>query len=273
MAWRQTGRRQTGRRKTGRRQIGRRQPDTYPQDPTNIQVTHVPFQVSKCMKHAQLAFLLFRLSVTITIINIIFLQIKMFLKFGRGNIFPLLKQGETVRLRFLHANAAAESGTQKGPIGNEPSLIPRNSIPKDELGFSLINPEANKSIRKGVLFAKVLQSLFLINILNFSRYVHSLVPHWVSLKYYFHSNLLRTISVQGLIMIPIISSSFSEALADRPGVAAFMAVADCFLVFFALTPFLLHFLTKRFVNEIYFNPEKKVQKQLNIIFKNNFIFL
>jgi hypothetical protein len=59
-------------------------------------------------------------------------------------------------------------------------------------------------------------------------------------------------------MIPVISSSFLETMADRPGVAAFMAVADIFILFFALTPLLLHFISKRFVENVYYNPKTEV---------------
>uniref|UniRef100_A0A1I8BMC9 YcxB domain-containing protein n=1 Tax=Meloidogyne hapla TaxID=6305 RepID=A0A1I8BMC9_MELHA len=62
----------------------------------------------------------------------------------------------------------------------------------------------------------------------------------------------------GLCFIPIISSSFVETIIERPGLAAFMALADTFLIFFACTPFLLHFLTKRFVENIYYNPKTKI---------------
>ncbi|CAK5088331.1 unnamed protein product [Meloidogyne enterolobii] len=47
-------------------------------------------------------------------------------------------------------------------------------------------------------------------------------------------------------------------MAERPGLAAFMVLTDTFLLFFACTPFLLHFLTKRFVADIYYNPKIKV---------------
>ncbi|CAK5118508.1 unnamed protein product [Meloidogyne enterolobii] len=47
-------------------------------------------------------------------------------------------------------------------------------------------------------------------------------------------------------------------MAERPGLAAFMVLTDTFLLFFACTPFLLHFLTKRFVADIYYNPKTKV---------------
>ena len=51
---------------------------------------------------------------------------------------------------------------------------------------------------------------------------------------------------------------FLETINDRPGVAAFMAVADTFLFLFALTPFLLHILSKRFVEDVFYNPKTKV---------------
>lgn len=103
--------------------------------------------------------------------------------------------------------------------------IPFKSISADDLGFSFLNHDANKQLKRTVVFAK---------------------------------SASLSSSTLGLCFIPIISSSFIEVMAERPGLAAFLVLTDTFLLFFACTPFLLHFLTKRFVADIYYNPKTKV---------------
>uniref|UniRef100_A0A1I7X7I6 CNNM transmembrane domain-containing protein n=1 Tax=Heterorhabditis bacteriophora TaxID=37862 RepID=A0A1I7X7I6_HETBA len=65
-------------------------------------------------------------------------------------------------------------------------------------------------------------------------------------------------SVAGVVMVPIISSFLWEAASERPTMMMFSVVANTFLVLLSFTPLLLHFLTKRFPVNIYYNHQTKV---------------
>ena len=59
-------------------------------------------------------------------------------------------------------------------------------------------------------------------------------------------------------MIPVLTSYLWEAAAERPSMMAFALVANAFLGILTFTPLLLHFLAKRFVSNLYYNADTKV---------------
>lgn len=56
-------------------------------------------------------------------------------------------------------------------------------------------------------------------------------------------------------VIPLLTASLSEGAAERPSVMLFAAFANFSLGLLALTPLLLHSLTRRFVFDVYYNKK------------------
>lgn len=59
-------------------------------------------------------------------------------------------------------------------------------------------------------------------------------------------------------MIPYLSTQLWEKSVDHPATLAFAVVANTTLGILTFTPILLHFLTKRFIVNVYYNPDTKV---------------
>lgn len=59
-------------------------------------------------------------------------------------------------------------------------------------------------------------------------------------------------------MMPVLSSYFGTEALERPGVMLFTFVANSGLAILALTPLLLHSLTRRFVLDVYYNAKTEV---------------
>lgn len=74
------------------------------------------------------------------------------------------------------------------------------------------------------------------------------------------------LNLSGLLMLPVINSALWEAISERPSVMVFAGVANLFLILFASTPLLLHFLTKRFVQNLFYNSKEQVQRTKTIYF-------
>ncbi|KAI3418766.1 hypothetical protein GPALN_007870 [Globodera pallida] len=130
--------------------------------------------------------------------------------------------------RFLCSSSPTTSSTgiaSNFGINKSSRLCPLSAIPKDELGVSILHPEANRFTQRIVLISKVCS---------------------------------LGSSTLGLVMIPIITSVLWEPIAERPTVMVFAGVANLFLVFFAMTPLLLHLLTKRFVQNVFFNRKDRI---------------
>ncbi|KAK0397098.1 hypothetical protein QR680_001981 [Steinernema hermaphroditum] len=70
---------------------------------------------------------------------------------------------------------------------------------------------------------------------------------------------------KGIKIAKVLSLS-SSALAERPSVMLFAVVANSFLGFLSLTPFLLQFLVKRYVLNIYYNRDTKVFTTVHLNF-------
>ena len=62
----------------------------------------------------------------------------------------------------------------------------------------------------------------------------------------------------GLVMMPVLTSRLWEQAVDHPSMMVFTVVANGFLALLTFTPLLLHFLTKRFVFNVYYNPRSQV---------------
>lgn len=59
-------------------------------------------------------------------------------------------------------------------------------------------------------------------------------------------------------MIPYLSTQLWEKAVDHPATLSFAVVANITLGILTFTPVLLHFLTKRFIVNVYYNPDTKV---------------
>jgi hypothetical protein len=59
-------------------------------------------------------------------------------------------------------------------------------------------------------------------------------------------------------MIPTLTGYFWEMAADSTGMICFLTLTNSFLGLLTFTPFLLHFLVKRFVLDLHYNPESEV---------------
>ncbi|KAK5983400.1 Transmembrane protein 70 protein mitochondrial [Trichostrongylus colubriformis] len=109
-------------------------------------------------------------------------------------------------------------------------LVPLSSLKADELGHSILlckqtlPPGSSKTphdiVAGGVLIAKVLS---------------------------------LSSSAVGAVMVPVLTSYLWEAASERPSMMMFTVVANTFLVLLSFTPLLLHFLTKRFPVNLYYN--------------------
>uniref|UniRef100_A0A915D254 Transmembrane protein 70 n=1 Tax=Ditylenchus dipsaci TaxID=166011 RepID=A0A915D254_9BILA len=62
----------------------------------------------------------------------------------------------------------------------------------------------------------------------------------------------------GIVMIPVLTSKLMEAAADNPGAMVLLVFANSFVGLLTFTPLLLHFLTKRFVANIYYNSKSQL---------------
>jgi len=65
-------------------------------------------------------------------------------------------------------------------------------------------------------------------------------------------------SLLGLVFIPTISIALWESAMESQAAMGMMLTADLFVGAFTFTPLLLHFLVKRFVADLYYNPKSKV---------------
>lgn len=59
-------------------------------------------------------------------------------------------------------------------------------------------------------------------------------------------------------MIPVLTKYLSEAAAEKPSVMLFTVFANASLGILALTPVLLHSLTRRFVLDVYYNDKTQI---------------
>jgi transmembrane protein 70 len=62
-------------------------------------------------------------------------------------------------------------------------------------------------------------------------------------------------SALGVVMIPVLNKYLSVAATEKPSIMLFMAFANASLGILALTPLLLHSLTRRFVLDVYYNDK------------------
>ncbi|KAL3073155.1 hypothetical protein niasHT_035431 [Heterodera trifolii] len=144
-----------------------------------------------------------------------------------GRICALRLQPKCSRRLFCSISPSTSSGAhlegsrkcQKKP------LCALSAFSREELGTSILHPEANGSTQRIVLISKVCS-------LGSSAF--------------------------GLVMVPLVTSALWEPIAERPAIAVFAGVANVFLLLFAFTPILLHLLTKRFVQNVFFNEREQV---------------
>lgn len=59
-------------------------------------------------------------------------------------------------------------------------------------------------------------------------------------------------------MMPVLTSRIWDQAADHPSMLVFAVAANGFLALLTFTPLLLHFLTKRFAFNMYYNPRSQV---------------
>lgn len=59
--------------------------------------------------------------------------------------------------------------------------------------------------------------------------------------------------------MPILSSKLWENASEKPSTMVFVVMANLLLGVLTFTPLLLHFLAKRFIANIYYNPKTKVK--------------
>lgn len=78
-------------------------------------------------------------------------------------------------------------------------------------------------------------------------------------------------SALGAAVIPIFTAKLTSNT-DNLGVVAFAIMCDIFIGLFTFTPLLLHFLTKRYVVNLYYNKGSQVWKKF-IFFIPNLDFL
>ncbi|KAI1732387.1 assembly, mitochondrial proton-transport ATP synth complex domain-containing protein [Ditylenchus destructor] len=65
-------------------------------------------------------------------------------------------------------------------------------------------------------------------------------------------------SAVGLMVIPILSAKFWENAVYNPSTLVFVVLANAFIGLLTFTPLLLHFLTKRFVADMYYDSKTQV---------------
>ncbi|KJH49653.1 hypothetical protein DICVIV_04199 [Dictyocaulus viviparus] len=121
-----------------------------------------------------------------------------------------------------------------------PHLVPLSTLKSDDIGHSILFcketlPQGSSRTSHDILATGVLAA----KILSLSS------------------------SVASAVMVPVISSYLWDAAAERPTMMLFViglcsCVANTFLVLLSFTPFLLHFLTKRFPINLYYNSDTKV---------------
>ncbi|TMS36685.1 hypothetical protein L596_003787 [Steinernema carpocapsae] len=120
------------------------------------------------------------------------------------------------------------------------TLIRFSSINPDDLGPSILHLKENgaistptDSMRKGIKIAKILS---------------------------------LSSSCLGIGMVPVLTSYMWSAAAERPSIMLFAVFANSFLGFLSLTPFLLQFLVKRYVLNIYYNRDTGVFTTMHLNF-------
>lgn len=67
-------------------------------------------------------------------------------------------------------------------------------------------------------------------------------------------------------MIPIISTYLAQAAAERPSMMVFTIFANASLGILALTPLLLHSLSRRFVLDVYYNDKTEIYTSVHYNF-------
>uniref|UniRef100_A0A1I8A3C9 Transmembrane protein n=1 Tax=Steinernema glaseri TaxID=37863 RepID=A0A1I8A3C9_9BILA len=120
------------------------------------------------------------------------------------------------------------------------TLVPHSSLTADNMGPSILHLRENgaettptDTMRKGIKIAKALS---------------------------------LSSSALGVVMIPALTSYMWSAAAERPSIMLFAVVANSFLGFLSLTPFLLQFLVKRYVLNIHYNRDTKVFTTVHLNF-------
>ncbi|KAI6226434.1 hypothetical protein M3Y99_01293800 [Aphelenchoides fujianensis] len=124
---------------------------------------------------------------------------------------------------FSTASPAATSSFQ---------IVPLSSIPKEELGHSILHRKAHGGPKSAT------------DVMSFGIKCAKLCS--------------LGSSALGVFMIPVLSSSLGQGAAEKPSVMAFLVVANAFLGLLTMTPLLLHSLTRRFVVDVYFNERTGV---------------
>ncbi|KAE9417504.1 hypothetical protein Angca_009343 [Angiostrongylus cantonensis] len=129
----------------------------------------------------------------------------------------------------LRQHSSSKSCTRKR------HLVPLSTLKRDEIGHSILH--CKETLPRGS-----------------PRTSHDLLATGV-----FAAKILSlSSSAAGAVMVPLISSYLWETATERPTIMLFTIVANTFLALLSFTPLLLHFLTKRFPINLYYNKDTKI---------------
>uniref|UniRef100_A0A0K0DBS9 Reverse transcriptase domain-containing protein n=1 Tax=Angiostrongylus cantonensis TaxID=6313 RepID=A0A0K0DBS9_ANGCA len=151
----------------------------------------------------------------------------MFMKNGLVSFAPSTLNGTNISK--CSSYVYLESCTRK------PHLVPLSTLKRDEIGHSILH--CKETLPRGS-----------------PRTSHDLLTTGV-----FAAKILSlSSSAAGAVMVPLISSYLWETATERPTIMLFTIVANTFLALLSFTPLLLHFLTKRFPINLYYNKDTKI---------------
>uniref|UniRef100_A0A0N4ZUH6 Transmembrane protein 70 homolog, mitochondrial n=1 Tax=Parastrongyloides trichosuri TaxID=131310 RepID=A0A0N4ZUH6_PARTI len=158
---------------------------------------------------------------------------------NRG-LLNCISRNSLLNVNLCLKNTSNRNFSNTNLLCNVSKCIPLSSIDKSTLGHSILHLKENGAettptdyVKKGIIAAKIFS---------------------------------LSSSSAGLIMIPYLTSYLWTAATERPGMMVFTILANTFLGILTFTPLLLHFLTKRFVSNIYYNHDTKVYTSIQYNF-------
>ncbi|KAH7705987.1 Protein F32D8.5 b [Aphelenchoides avenae] len=150
------------------------------------------------------------------------------LRMNRSSRLLLMRTSSYLSVSRPTKKLSASTASTSSQNADRFKLVPLKQLSEDDLGYSILHLKENGSglsqtdlQRRGIRIAKLCS---------------------------------LGSSLAGVVMVPTLTAYLWSAAADRPGMMAFMALANTFLVALTFTPLLLHFLAKRYVANVFYNP-------------------
>lgn len=150
-----------------------------------------------------------------------------------SNTFSNVMRIHPARFRTACIRRCIDSGSER--LRPPRNLLNLHSIPPEDLGTSILyRNESGRRIS--------------------ANSAHDILNKGVRIT----KMLSLSSSALGLVMVPVLSAYLWDAASEQPSVMLFAVVANAFLTLLSSTPFLLQFLVKRFIVDIYYNNKTKV---------------